>query len=339
MKRLFVLVVVLSSLSCRTREKAIAELDTRLTNETARLEAQIKAINPKQLPEDLAGMTQGFGESFARIRATKSPTLRLYRLRDTFIGIETISFFAANPKAGQTLGDLHALVASRRAAYEAKLDAPKGPVLFRALAEQSANRARVLYRASEPYGKISDPMWGGLYYLGEAEGNLKFRDFVTSLPADVAPGNEPHAEAARLTAAANQIQQETLAFFEKSPGANAAVSASMKLKEARELLAANLADGATLALVEAKLALERRKAEADPGSVHDGAKPAAQAKETEDSIPALLQAYTKEGPAPVPVIVAKDVVPFYASLLTPLAARSVITPAAVTVTLVRWPYT
>ncbi len=339
MKRLAVLVLVLTSLTCRTREKAIAEFETRLTNETARLEAQLKAINTKQLPEDLAGLTKGFGESFARIRSTKSPTLRLFRLRDTFIGIETISFFAANPKAGQTLGDLHALVVSRRPAYEAKLDTPEGPVLFRALAEQAANRARVLYTASEPYGKISDPMWGGLYYLGEAEGNLKFRDFVTSLPPDIAPKNEPHAEKTRLTAAANQIQQETLAFFEKNPGANAAVSPSMKLKEARELLAANLADGATLALVEAKLALERRKAEADPGSVHDGAKPAAQTKETEDSIPALLQAYTKEGPPPVPTVVAKDVVPFYASLLTPLAAKDVLTPAAVTVTLVRWPYT
>jgi hypothetical protein len=338
MKR-FVVLSVLLSLGCHTRQQASAELERRITNETARLEAQLKTVDRAKLPEDIAGLANGFGDSFKRIRATKSPELRLYRLRDTFIGIETLRFFAANPKAGQTLDDLHALVASRRPAYEAKLDAPAGPVLYRALAEQAANRARVLYRASAPYGKISDPMWGGLYYLGEAEGNLEFRDFVVSLPAGIAADDEPRADEARLTAAANQLEHDALAFFEKNPTAMSAVPASAKLKEARELIAAKLNDGAMLALVEVKLALARKIAEADPGSVHEGAQPPAQAKESEESLPSLLQAMTREAQPPVKVVVARDVVPFYASLLEPLAAKNVITPAAVTVTLVRWPYT
>lgn len=299
MRRTYVLLALLLA-SCRTQEKAVVELETRLASETARLEAQLKAIDAKQLPDDVAGLTKGFGDSFASVRAAKSPTARLYRLRDTFIGVETIAFFAANPKAGEDMDSLRALVDHRRAAFEAKLDAPAGPVLYRALVEQAANRARVLYRASAPYGKISDPMWGGLYYLGQAEGNLKFRDFVASLPKDIGTDDEPRADHQQLATAADQLQRETLAVFEKDPSGRGSIRASAKLKEAKELLAANLDDGAALALVEARQDLSRPKADAD--------------------IPALLQSYVRERIAPMKVAAAAATGP-------------------VTVTLVRWPYT
>jgi hypothetical protein len=339
-KRLALIVLsVLALASCRSREKAVEELQTRLTNETSRLEARLRAIDKSKLPEDVAGLGQGYQDSFARIRGTKSPMLRLYRMRDTFIGIENLAFFVENRKAGDDMASLQALVANRKPAYEAKEESDEGPLLYRALIEQATNRGRVLYTASAPYGKISDPMWGGLYYLGDAEGNLKFRDFVRSLPKDVTPDHEAGGDRNRLMAAADQLGSETLAFFEKDPTGRGAIPASAKLKEVRELLAAKLDDGATLALVETKLALGRSKAAADPGSVHEGAKPQAHAKDPEESIPALLQAYVKEGPPPVNAVVARDVVPFYASLLQPLAASKVVAPAAVTVTLVRWPYT
>ena len=335
MRRTIALVALIALTTCRTRE----DLNARLNAETARLEATLRAIDRTKLPEDVAGLAKGYQESFARIRATKSPMLRLYRMRDTFIGIENLAFFAAYRKAGDDLPTLKNLVATRRPAYYAKREPASGPLLYRALIEQATNRGRVLYNASAPYGKISDPMWGGLYYLGDAEGNLKFRDFVASLPKDVARDDEPRADHQRMIAAANDLEKETLAFFEKNPGAGGAISPSAKLKEARELLNANLDEGATLALVETKLALVRRKAEADPGFVHEGAKPPAQAKDPDESIPALLQSMVKESPAPVPVLAARDVVPFYATLLQPLAAKNVVAPAAVTVTLVRWPYT
>src|SRR6185503_8582789 len=172
---------------------------TRIANETVRLEKQLVSIDRTKLPEDVAGLLNGYRDSFARIRNTKSAPLRLYRLRDTFIGIEGLAYFAAHRDAANSVESLNALVASRRAAYDAKPEPHAAPVLYRALFEQAVNRAGVLYRASAPYGKISDEVWGGLYYLGEAEGNLKFRDFVASLPADVAPKHEPHADPARLT--------------------------------------------------------------------------------------------------------------------------------------------
>ena len=339
MRRTLALVALIALTTCHSRENAVADLDARLTAETARLETALRAIDKTRLAEDIAGLMKGYQDSFARIRGTKSPMLRLYRLRDTFIGIENLAFFAAYRKAGDDLVTLKNLVASRRPAYYANQKSSDGPLLYRALIEQAANRARVLYLASAPYATISDPMWGGLYYLGDAEGNLKFRDFVASLPNGVARDNEPRADHQRMIAAASDLEKETLALFEKNPGAGGAISPSAKLKEARELLNANLDEGATLALVETKLALVRRKAEADPGFVHEGAKPPAQAKDPDESLPALLQSYVKEGPAPVPVLVARDVVPFYATLLQPLAAKNVVAPAAVTVTLVRWPYT
>src|ERR1044071_2863036 len=339
MRKTIALVALIALTTCHSRENAVADVSARLPAETDRLETALRALDRTKIPEDLAGLAKGYQDSFARIRGTKSPMLKLYRMRDTFIGIENLAFFAAYRKAGDDLPTLQNLVASRRPAYYAKREKASGPLLYRALIEQATNRGRVLYLASAPYGKISDPMWGGLYYLGDAEGNLKFRDFVASLPQEIAREHEPRADHQRMIAAANDLEKETLAFFEKNPGAGGAISPSAKLKEARELLNANLDEGATLALVETKLALVRRKAEADPGFVHEGAQPQAQTKEPDESIPALLQSYVKESPAPVPVLVARAVVPFYATLLQPLAAKNVVTPAAVTVTLVRWPYT
>jgi hypothetical protein len=337
-----VAVLALSLLTCRSREQAVKELDARLATEVARLEASMSTLDRSKLPEDLAGLATGFGDSFARIKATKSPLLRLYRLRDTFIGVETLQFFAANPNAAKTMPALTSLANARRVAYEAKFDAGDGPLLYRALSEAAGNRALVLYRASVPYGKISDPMWGGLYYLAEAEGNFKFRAFVDSLPEDVAPGDEQPGDREQLVAAANRLESEAVSAFEQDPVGGGAIPASAKLKEARELLAADLLDGATLALVETKLALGRRKAAADPGSITEGAKPSPQTEDKRESIPALLQAYVREGPPPVNIIVDRDVVPFYASLLQPAPASKVVSqviPNQVTVTLVRWPYT
>lgn len=265
------LLLALFMLACQSREE---QLQTRITDETSRLEKQLASIDRKKLPEDVAGLATGYRDSFARIRDTKSPALGLYRLRDTFIGIETLAFFAANRAAGDDMNRLNALIAQRRPAYDPKGDPSAGPLLHRALIEQAANRARVLYRASAPYGKISDPMWGGLFYLGQAEGNLRFRDFVASLPDH---GDEARPDHQRMLAVASRLEQETLSVFRKD--ARAAIRPSAKLKEARELLAAGLDDGAALALVETRSALNQQ-----------------------GDIPAMLQSFIGEAAPPMKVV-------------------------------------
>jgi hypothetical protein len=339
--------LALACLTCKSREEAVAELESNVNGEIARLETALRTLDRSKLPPPVAELTAAYGESFERLKKTKSPLLRLYRLRDTFIGIETLVFVAENRNAANSVASLKALAGQRRAALEAKQEPLDAPLLYRALAEAAGHRAAVLSRASAPYGAISDEVWGGLYYLAEAEGNRKYREFVASLPAEVADDDERGGDRARLLAASNQLESEALAVFEQDPVSRGAIPASAKLKEARELLEANLLDGATLALVETKLALGRSKqalgdskqALGNPksalGKTKSGADPA-------ESVPALLQAFVNEGTPPVNVVVDREVVPFYGSLLQPAPAAAVASraiPNPVTVTLVRWPYT
>lgn len=268
---------------CHSRERAIAELDARLNAETTRLERDLRALDRAKLPEDVAGLTKGFEESLPRIRATRSPMLRLYRMRDTFIGIETLRFFAENRKAGEDL----ALLGKLAGRPPTQADGTSAVLLYRALVEQAENRGRVLRRASVPYGKISDPSWGGLYYLGEAEGNLRFAKFVASLPEGVTEAEEPRADHQHLVAAANRLERESLALFESDTTGRSAIRPSAKLKEARELLAAKLDDGAVLALVETRLALQKKRAG--------------------ETLPALLQMFAKRGPAATAMAASRSV--------------------------------
>lgn len=312
-----------------------ASLDARLTREVERLQATLDAVDPATLPKELADAPKTYGEALTRVRNTKSAEYKLFRLRDTFTGIEAIAFFAKHHQSGESAEAVAALSEARGADFRTKVTFPAHPALVRALGEGAANRADVLFVAGPSYAKITAP-WGGLYYLAEAEGNLRLRNFIASLPAFGAA--EPKPNRARLVELANELEAEALKLFEHDPGGNQVVGASVKLKEARELLDDGRLDGAALALVETRLALSRRKAEVDPGSVTEAPKAAAM-KPARDSIAKLLAGMAEEGAAPLPAIVPRDVVPFHASLLQAARAKNAAAPAAVTVTLVRWPYT
>jgi hypothetical protein len=199
-------------------------------------------------------------------------------------------------------------------------------MLQRALVESAATRAERLFRASLPYARASAP-FSGVYYLGEAEGNRKFRDFVQSLRgSDVA---EPGPSRERLRAAIDALEHDTLKVFGGDVTNQKLVAVSVRLKEANELLDAGRLDGATLLLLEARLALSRR---GDRLAADAGAEPA------KGSVVSMLEAWAADEEAPVAELVRADVMPFLGSLLRPAgAARR--GPSAVTVTLVRWPYT
>ncbi len=310
-------------------------LDARLTREVERLQATLDAIDPATLPKELADAPKTYGEALTRVRNTKSPEYKLFRLRDTFTGIELLDFFSKHHKAGESAEAVAALSKTRKADFDRKVALPANPALVRALGEGAANRAEVLFVAGPSYAKITAP-WGGLSYLAEAEGNLRLRNFIASLPAYGAAEPKPKRE--RLVELANQLEADALKLFEHDPGGNGVVGASVKLKEARELLDDNRLDGAAWTLIETRLALSRRKAEVDPGSVTEGPK-AASLKPAADSVGRLLAGMAEEGAAPLPAIVPRDVVPFHASLLQSTTAKKTAAPASVTVTLVRWPYT
>lgn len=313
---------------------AVCHAADPIAGEIDRLDAALKGIDPQSLPKEVQPLIAEQQKALERARKAASPEYRLYRLRDAFVGIETLSFVAKEKASAESLDRFTQLWTARRARFEAKAPQPRaqqlrGTLLQRALAESASTRAERLFRASLPYAKASAP-WSGVYYLGEAEGNLRFREFVMSVAGPAGGAAEKTPSLAGLRGAYESLDRDTLTFFGGDVTNRAVIPVSARLKEANELLDARRADGATLLLVEARLALSRRGGPA--GSYPAGAAASG------GSIRALLDAWADDEESPMKEKIRAEVVPFFASLGLPTAAARTV-PAAVTVTLVRWPYT
>ncbi|HEX9984089.1 MAG TPA: hypothetical protein VGF69_12545 [Thermoanaerobaculia bacterium] len=129
--------------------------------------ARLEALKPPK-----ATVTQ-----IAAVRAAKTAELRLYRLREAFVSVETAAFLSAHPAAGNDMASLEALW--KQQAPKITRDDAVRPLLHAARIEAATNRGRKLYDASLPYGKASGP-GDGLYYLAEALANLKFAEWMIS---------------------------------------------------------------------------------------------------------------------------------------------------------------
>jgi hypothetical protein len=236
-------------------------LETRVEKELARVDASLKASEQAKIPADMADMPPLYRKALQKARAAKSPELRLYRLREAAVGAELLAFFTAHQDAaGKDLGPLTKLWNARRAAFERPYLPLRGSLMQRALAEETRNRAEKLFRASLPYAKVSSP-FAGVYYLAEAEGNLRFAEFVASLPASQ---REPSPRADQVEVA---LQRETLLAFEKSPTARTTIPVSAKLKESREELQRGFVHGAALSLLEARLRFTRAADDTVPAAL------------------------------------------------------------------------
>lgn len=312
--------LLLLALSCKTADPNVA-LEARLQTELARLDAKLKAVETaKGMPEYFAGLPKAFREGLDKARAAKSPLLRLYRLRDPYTGVELLAYFVEQKDAGKDLASFDALWNAAKPRFAAKSAAVGGPLLYRALAEGAENRAEKLFHASKPYAKSSGPM-DGLYYLAEADANLRFREFIAALPERDDDEQEPNAT--RLAALQQAIEAETLTAFQSDPTGTKMIPVSARLKEAREQLDAKKLHGAALSLLEARNGLNKRL-EKKPAAVA--------AQPSGETMPQFLAALAAEEP------IAVELQPLYQTLLQPMEAPAT-KPAAVKVTLVRWPYT
>lgn len=317
--RILGMAVLLSAMTARP--------DTRITAEIARLEQTLKAVESAELPKDVQGLFAAYRDALDRAKRATSPEYQLYRLRDPFVGIETLAFLAKEKSAAESVERFRELWLARRARFEAKLPQARGTQLQRGLAESAATRAERLFHASLPYAKASAP-WSGVYYLGEAEANLRFRELVLSLASK---DTEKTPSRARLAAMAETLERDTLAFFGGDVTNQAVVPVSVRLKEGRELLDAGRLDGATLLLVEGRAALSRR------GGPRGSYPP--DAKAPAGSIVSVLEAWAGDEQAPMSDALRSEVVPFYGALFAAGPPPTARPAAKVTVTLVRWPYT
>lgn len=306
---------------------ASAGAQEKVDREIARLETTLKAVEaaPDALPKDVHSLFEAHRGALERAKKAASPEYRLYRLRDAFVGIETLAFMSRHKVA--SVGEFEALWKKNAARFGKASAEARGSVLQRGLVESSVTRAGRLYKASLPYAKASAP-WSGVYYLGEAEGNLRFRDFVRSI-ADAKDEAAPVKE--RVTAMYKALERDTLTFFSTDATNQQVVPVSVRLKETRELLDTGRVAGATLLLVEARAALSRRGGP-------KGTYPPDAAKRT-GSIATMLQAWADDEQAPMSGALRDEVVPFYGALFSEGGTAPRARAAQVTVTLVRWPYT
>jgi uncharacterized protein (DUF849 family) len=147
----------------------------------------------------------------------------------------------------------------------------------------------------------------GVYYLGEAEANFAFRAFLDRLKVDGEDATMRPTHA-MLTNAADMLEDEMLNVFAADPGSNNMVAVSVRLKEVRELLDQQQLDGATLMLLETRLALSRR-----------APKPAvtltpSTASATNDTLIRVFDASARESDGETPALIRTSVFPLYAAL-------------------------
>ena len=282
--------------ACRASAEADASAtDARVLQEVERLATVQAKLAAGSVPDIVKESVKPNGEALERVRTATSPQLRLYRLRDAFIGIEAVSFVAAQKDAAKSVDTFIALW---KASPTQSIPTPAGaPLLHAALVEQASNKAEKLYRASLPYGKADGP-FSGVYYLGEAHATAAFGRFVASL--GVRNAEEP-PKAGALEKAIDGLETDMLAAFDKDPAAPAMIGVSVRLKEARELFERGSLAGATLLLLEARLSYGRNTEPKVSGDV----KPPADLPK--DSMAELWR--NSDNPLAI-----RDVLPLYATL-------------------------
>jgi hypothetical protein len=233
------------------------QAEREVAAEIERVDALLANVDSSQLPKGLQDTIKPHRDELANVKALQSPLLQIYRLREPLIGAETLRFVVENAAATKSLASFEALWSSRRSHFESKGAASKGPVLQAALVQSGLNRAEKLFRASLPYGKVASP-GAGVYYLAEAEGNLRYATFVDSLALPAPKRAEPRPTIATLRTALDGLERETIALFEKDPASRTSIPVSARLKETRELLDQGRVEATTLMMLESHMGLARR---------------------------------------------------------------------------------
>jgi hypothetical protein len=276
------------------------------------LEGVLKRLDAGSPPGKGSNAVAGLRDQLAKIRRTDSPSVLAYQLREPFVGVERLAFLLDHREAARDLTRVEALWTERKQRFAAPAR-PASPAsetapLLAALAQGAENRGEKLYQAALAYAKVTSPP-SGLYYLGEAEGEMGFHDFVSalSLPA----GKEKAPDAAALQAAQEGLEAEMVEVFGNDPAAPAMIPVSALLKEARELFERGSREAAALTLLESRLALSRRRG-AQAATPH--AEPAAGAPAEGSLIAPFLAMAAVEGPnSQTARIVHAEIVPLYRS--------------------------
>jgi len=304
-----------------------ASLDDRLKSEIDRLDALLKS-KEAVASKELADLPKIYRSALDRARQAKTAETRLYRLRGAYPGIESFAFMMDHQDSKKDLPSMQKLWDQSQPRFRTT-PAARGTFLQRALQQAASNRAEKMFAASIAYAKIDEPA-SGLYYIGEAEGNRRYREFVRSLASATDDQTRVPSEGS-LRSAFNEVQDAAIRTFEKDPTATTLLQLNAKLKETRELLDAKRLEAATLLLLESRYELSKRAPEtvaASPSAIPPN-----------DAMTALFSEIASLETPENARALQNDVLPMYASLSTRKAIAESRVTKPVTVTLIRWPYT
>jgi hypothetical protein len=223
----------------------------------------------------------------------------------------------------------------------------------RAIAEAAFSEVKVYYESSLDYGRDTDPD-SGLFYLGLAQGQLDLARFYSRLK------DARHSQSLADDQIADEVDEfeKYLLSLYKPPASVEQhpifIRSSAMIKQAHELLAANMKDGALYRYLDARRRLSPITGAGSTISAADANRRAKDfetrlAKSSEDNSIAKLfvEMALVEASDTTPNskggetanVIFDDVLPHYFKALEPQKTKRLVPKPEVTVTLVRWPYT
>ncbi len=270
--------------------------------------------------------------------------LALNRLSLVWPNLEARAYLASHPKPSDLQADWKR---SGRAILASQSVDGIEPAAVRALAEAALSEKSEYYHASLDYGQNTTPD-AGFYYLAQARAQQSFVDFARK----ISQSNGRRAPQIRsLPPDLDSLERELLAAYRPPASIDKHgefIGASAMLKEARELDAAGLHDGAMVRYLEAVrrtaqiTGTTRPRVELEPKLREFATR--LEAGSVDHTIAQIFveaaQSDLESNPQPVvATAVVNEVLPRYFAALEPAAAAPKAPAARATVTLVRWPYT
>jgi hypothetical protein len=316
---------------------------TAVQREIARVRSQVQASGAE---DQRAALLQRLDRADSALKAQHA-YLALYLLEAPYEG--------AGASAFATSADVHSPADFVR--KWTALGAPKPhrqtarpvPAGVDALAEAAEDRGRATYQASRPYAEDSGTD-AGLYYLGESYAAMSYAAFVRSATWPNAGRRPPFRRIAPEIAA---FDREITTTYEKMARADhpTYIRASAALKQARSLDDHGAREGALFQYLLSRylFAPLRGAANADATPERIAVARATLPAGEDHSIAELFLQLADEGAASTnadlrrgAAAVIEDLIPAYRAAIAPATPTTTAAPnanAAVTITLVRWPFT
>lgn len=325
---------------------AAAAAQTPAAEHLSRQIAQTGADVGRAVPQDQrAGAEARLGRAKAALDAGRLH-LALYELEGVFV-LGKAAAFANESAAVKTTDSFIARWKSEgeptpRASAEAD-----APALIRAMVASAARRAPVTYRAALPYGQDAG-VEAGMYYLGESRALSAFADFARTIPWSRSGTPAP------IRSVGSEIEafdaQVTNAYERMTPAQHPTyIVVSVLIKRARALNDTGDHAGALFEYLLARLRFAPLRGAADE-SIGGDALAAAASRLTPDVDHSIARVFVEMAEAALATTdstlrrnaaaIVADVLPAYHDALRPeTRSTTAAVDPAVTITLVRWPFT